>query len=79
MISVTRSRSEKAELGFFLGWFFFLLLVGHVKLLQDPDTFWHIAAGHQVLDTGRVITPILSHLPFTENRGSPTNGCRNVC
>jgi hypothetical protein len=56
MLSVTRSRSEKAELGFFLGIFFFLLFAGRVMLLQDSDTFWHIAAGHQVLDTGRFIT-----------------------
>ena len=39
-----------------MGIFFFLLLAGRVMLLQDSDTFWHIAAGHQVLETGRFIT-----------------------
>lgn len=33
-----------------------LVAIGHSKLLGDPDTYWHIAVGRDMLATGRVPT-----------------------
>jgi hypothetical protein len=31
------------------------MLAGRTRLLQDPGTFWHIAAGERMLESGRVL------------------------
>lgn len=40
----------------FLGVLAFLGIVGSSRLLGDPDTFWHIAVGRQILATGALPT-----------------------
>ncbi len=40
---------------FFTAAFVFFLILGRTKLLQDPDTFWHIVVGQQILDGSRLI------------------------
>jgi hypothetical protein len=45
----------RAETGFFLGIWLFLMLVGRSRLFRDPGTFWHTVVGRQILSSGRFL------------------------
>lgn len=46
---------SKSWVAFFLVWFVCLAIIGRSKLLQDPDTFWHIVVGQEILDSFELI------------------------
>jgi len=48
-------RFWRAETGFSLGIWLFLMVGGRSRLFRDPGTFWHTAAGHWIFSTGRPI------------------------
>ncbi len=48
-------RFWRAETGFSLGIWLFLMVGGRSRLFRDPGTFWHTAAGHWIFSTGRLI------------------------
>ena len=48
-------RLWRAETGFFLGLWLFLMVVGRVRLFRDPGTFWHTVVGRRMLSSGRLI------------------------
>src|SRR5208283_3461837 len=48
-------RFWRAETGFFLGIWLFLMVMGRSRLFRDPGTFWHTAAGHWIFSTGQLI------------------------
>lgn len=48
-------RFWRMETGFFLGMWLFFMVAGRSQMFRDPGTFWHTAAGRQVLSTGYLI------------------------
>ncbi len=46
---------RNTSLAFFVIGLLALLVLGRSRLLQDPDTFWHIAVGQQILGTQQLV------------------------
>jgi hypothetical protein len=60
-------------LALFVGLLLLLLFIGRTRLLHDPDTFWHIMVGRQILQTGRLVqtdgfTVTFAGKPWTANQ-----------
>jgi hypothetical protein len=49
------ARELRRDLGAFAALWLLFMVAGRTRLLQDPGTFWHVAAGEHMLASGRVI------------------------
>ncbi len=43
------------EAAFFLGLWLVLMVAGRSRMFRDPGTFWHVAVGQRMLDTGELV------------------------